>query len=471
LIHSSKFQATPFSEEKILSTSAKPLKLKRVLGLWDLVFYGIVLIQPVAAVGLFGIAQQLSQGHMVTTVLIAMVAMMLTAVSYGRMASVYPSAGSAYTFVSRGLNVHLGFLAGWAMVLDYLVVPIVSTVYAALTLARIVPYIPFAAWVIVLIALTTWLNLRGMRSTAKSNIILLVAMCIVITAFFIMSVRYLVHHGGSAALFSLDPIYNRATFHLRNVLTATSFAALTYIGFDGVTTLAEDVENPRRNVLIATVLVCAVTGVFSSLQIYIAARVWPAYNSFPSAETAFLDVCGRAGGAWLFQAMAFTLVVACVGSTLTGQVGAARLLYGMGRDGVLPRRTFGRLNPKTNTPAFNIVLIGIITLLGALTLSYEHAAEVLNFGAFLAFMGVNAAVVKTFYFENRNRNLLRDVIAPSAGFLFCATIWWSLPGPAKWIGGAWVLAGTAYLAILTRGFRKPPAQLNFAELISQENTQ
>jgi putrescine importer len=434
-----------------------------VLGLWDLVFYGIVLIQPIAAVGLFGIAQQLSHGHMVTTVLIAMFAMMLTAVSYGRMASVYPSAGSAYTFVSRGLHVNLGFMAGWAMILDYLILPIVSTVYAALTLTRIVPHVSYAIWVVLLVSLTTWLNLRGMRSTARSNIILLAAMSVVIAAYFYFSIHYLATTGGAHALFSLDPIYNRATFRWRDIMTATSFAALTYIGFDGVTTLAEDVRDPRKNVLIATVLVCAFTGVFSALQIYLAARVWPTYNDFPNVETAFLDVCGRAGGPWLFQAMAVTLFVACVGSTLTGQVGAARLLYGMGRDGVLPRNTFGRLNERTNAPSFNIVLVGVLTLVGCFTLSYEHSAEVLNFGAFLAFMGVNAAVIKTFYIDGGRRNLLLNVLAPLLGLLFCAGIWLSLPNLAKWIGGAWVLLGVVYLAVLTRGFRKLPAQMRFLE--------
>lgn len=400
---------------------------------------------------------------MVTTVLIAMCAMMLTAISYGRMASVYPSAGSAYTYVSQGLNVHLGFLAGWAMVLDYLVVPIVSTTYAALTLRRMVPFVPYVIWVLLLVVFTTGLNLRGIRSTAKWNMILLGAMCAVIAAFFIMSVHFLFHQGGNSALFSLTPIYNRSTFHLGKIFTATSFAALTYIGFDGVTTLAEDVKNPRKNVLIATVLVCAFTGIFSSLQIYLAARVWPRYDDFPNVETAFLDVCRRAGGANLFQAMAITLFVACLGSALTGQVGAARLLFGMGRDGVLPRRLFGRLAEGTNTPVFNILLIGTITACGSLTLSYEHAAEVLNFGAFLAFMGVNAAVVKTFYARGQNRNVWRDVVAPMVAFLFCGAIWWSLPVLAKWIGGAWLLAGIVYVAVLTGGFRRAPARMEFVE--------
>ncbi len=436
--------------------------LKRVLGLWDLVFYGIVLIQPIAAVGLFGVAQQLSRGHMVTTILIAMLAMMLTAVSYGRMASVYPSAGSAYTYVSRGLNAHIGFLAGWAMVLDYLVLPVVATIYAALTLTRLVPGVPYVVWVISLTLLVTGLNLAGVRAAARSNMILLAAMCVVIAWYFIMTTRYLALHGGSHAIFSMQPIYNPTTFNMRAVMTATSFAALTYIGFDGVTTLAEDVKNPRRNVLVATVLVCALTGVFSAVQIYLAARVWPTYNNFPNVETAFLDVCGRAGGPWLFQAMAITLFVACVGSTLTGQLGAARLLYGMGRDNVLPRRAFGKLN-RHGTPVFNIVFIAAVTAAGCFGLSYEHSAELLNFGAFIAFMGVNLAVMRTFYRRKQQGSLWRDLLPPAAGFLFCLFIWLSLPQLAKIIGAAWLLAGIVYLAVLTRAFRRPPAQLDFTE--------
>jgi amino acid transporter len=443
--------------------SSEPVPhLKRVLGLWDLVFYGIVLIQPIAAVGLFGVAQQLSRGQMVTTILIAMLAMLLTAVSYGRMASVYPSAGSAYTYVSRGLNAHAGFLAGWAMVLDYLILPVVSTIYAALTLTRLVHGVPYGVWVVSLTLLVTVLNLAGVRAAAKSNIILLAGMSVVIVWYFIMTTRYLALHGGSHALFSMEPIYNPSTFNLGTVMTATSFAALTYIGFDGVTTLAEDVENPRRNVLVATVLVCAFTGVFSALQIYLAARVWPTYNNFPNVETAFLDVCGRAGGPWLFQAMALTLFVACVGSTLTAQLGAARLLYGMGRDNVLPKRAFGRLN-RLGTPVFNIIFIAVITVAGSLAMNYEHSAELLNFGAFIAFMGVNLAVMRTFYKRDGRRNLWRDLLAPAGGFLFCLFIWISLPGLAKTIGAAWLVAGIVYLAVLTRGFRRPPARLDFAE--------
>ena len=221
------------------------------LGLWDLIFYGIVLIQPISVIGLFGIASQVSKGHMVTTLLIAMTGMMLTAISYGRMASLFPSAGSAYTYVGKGLNVHLGFLAGWVMFLDYLIIPIINTVYGALTLQRLIPSVPFVIWVVVFISIVTFLNLRGIRSTARSNEILLILMAVIISFFFVMSIRYLFNSQGWNGLLSYKPFYNPATFNFAAIMTATSFAALTYIGFDGVTTLAEEVKNPKKNMLLA----------------------------------------------------------------------------------------------------------------------------------------------------------------------------------------------------------------------------
>lgn len=300
--------------------------LRRVLGLWDLIFYGIVLIQPIAAIGLFGIASKTSHGHMVTTLLIAMVGMMLTAISYGRMASLFPSAGSAYTYVGKGLNTHLGFLAGWAMFLDYLIVPIINTVYASLTLQRLIPGVPFFIWVVLFVFIITFLNLRGIRTTARSNELLLAIMCVVIGIFIVLAIQYIFHQQGWKGLFSYKPFYNPATFNFGAIMTATSFAALTYIGFDGVTTLAEDVKNPRRNMLLAPVLVCLFTGLFSGLQIYLAQQVWPDYNTFTNPETAFFDVSARVGGTFLFNAIAIILFIACLGSGLAGQVGAARLL-------------------------------------------------------------------------------------------------------------------------------------------------
>src|SRR5207253_1897023 len=443
------------------TTSSAP-RLKRVLTLWDLIFYGIVLIQPIAPVPLFGVAQKLSDGHFATIILIAMFAMMITAVSYGRMAALYPSAGSAYTYVGKGLNPHLRFLAGWAMFLDYLLQPLINTVWMSTALhERYLPQVPFMAWAAIIAGIITLLNLRGIRSSARANKVLLFFMFIVVGFFIVLAVRYLFYSQGLRGLFSIQPFYDPRTFDSHRVWSATSFAALTYIGFDGVTTLAEDVENPKRNVLLATVLVCVFTGLFGGLLVYLAQLVWPDWHAFPNLETAFMDVCRRVGGTFLFNAMGLILILAAFGSALTGGLGAARLLFGMGRDNVLPRRVFGHLSPGSSTPIYNILIIGALSFLGAVVLNqignaYEHAGELLNFGAFLAFMGVNLATFWQFAVSAQpgyRKRILADIVLPLIGFVFCALIWWNLNALAKTIGGIWFVIGLAYLAITTRAFR------------------
>ena len=465
------------------STPTQP-RLRRVLGLGDLIFYGMVLIQPVGAIGPFGIANQMSLGHVTATIFIALVAMMLTAVSYGRMAGLFPAAGSAYTYVGRSLHPHLGFVAGWAMFLDYLVIPIVSVVYGALSLQRFMDELApglgkqllsglglpfeeqramFVLWVVVFVAMITFLNVRGIKWTAHANQILMVVMCLVIVIFVVEAIRFLWAKQGWAGLISSEPFYNPATFNFRAVCTATSLAALTYIGFDGITTLAEDVKEPKRTVPLAIVLTCVFIGLCAAAQVYLAQRVWPDYTTFKNLDTAFFDVCALVGGKFLFNAISLVMAVACLGSALTGQVGAARVLFGMGRDNALPR-IFARLD-RHNNPVLNLWLIGGLTLGGALLLNYEKAATLINFGAFLAFMGVNAAVIREFFFRppaGHRRNWLYDVLTPGLGFLFCLVIWLSLPAPAKIMGAIWCAVGLLYTAIKTRGFRLQPVMMDLS---------
>jgi putrescine importer len=448
------------------ATSTGVTRLRPVLGLWDLVFYGIIVTMPIAAIPLFGVAQVLSHGQAASTLLIGMVAMLFTAVSYGRMAIRYPAAGSAYTYVSSGLNPYLGFLGGWAMFLMYLAIPISCVLYASLTMRRVVPSVPFVAWALLFAALMTGLNLFGIRTTARTNIALLAFMGIVSAAFVALAIHYLWVHGGWAELFSIQPFYDRRQFDLGALLTATSFSAFTYIGFDSPTTLAEDVENPRRNLLLATVLVCVFTGVISGLEVYLGQRVWPDYHSFPNIETAFMDVSRRVGGIPLFYAIWAVLIVANVGSGLGAQVGAARLLFGMGRDGVLPRRVFAAVNLRRNLPLYNICILGVLMFGGALALTYERTGEVLNFGAFVIFMAVNAAALRQLYFGAPGRGarrLWRDAVPPIAGFALCLWIWWSLPRIPKLLGAAWMLLGFAYELVSTRGFRRRPVVVDFRE--------
>jgi len=440
--------------------------LKRVLSLWDLIYYGIILTSPIAAVPLFGEAQVLSHGHTVTTLLLAMVAMSVTAVSFGRMANVYPSSGSVYTYISRGLNPHLGFIVGWAMFLEYLFQPVQNALYAVLAMQRMVPQVPFAVLASLTVGLITLMTVQGIKFTARTNEVLLGFMVLVTAAFLFEAIRYIVLHESYRGLFSTQPIYNPATFNLRALAAGTSLAALVFIGFDGVSILAEEVKNPKRNVLLASVLVCVFTGLFSGLQVYLAQRVWPDHTTLQNPETAFMDVARQASGPMLFAAYGIMLLVSSVACGLAGHVGASRLLYSMGRDDVLPKRIFGHLNAKKGNPVYNVWIVGVLAYLAVLTIPWERAAEVVTFGALLAFMGVNLAALKHFWFSKdavRQRNFFVDAFVPGFGFVFCFILLVSLQAWTKYAGAVWLVAGALYAAYKTKGFRLQPKLFEFSE--------
>ncbi len=446
-------------------TPAQP-HLKRVLGLWDLIYYGVILTSPIAAVPLFGEAQVLSHGHTVTTLLLAMVAMSVTAVSFGRMANVYPSAGSVYTYISRGLNPHVGFIVGWAMFLEYLFQPIQNALYAVLAIQRMAPRIPFAFLAALAVGVITLMTVQGIKFTARTNEVLLGFMVLVTVAFLVQAFRFVVLHQHFAGLFSMKPIYNPATFNLRALAAGTSLAALVFVGFDGVSILAEEVKNPKRNVLLASVLVCVFTGLFSGLQVYLAQRVWPDHTTLLNPETAFMDVARMASGPLLFTAYGIMLLISSIACGLAGHVGAARLLYSMGRDDVLPKKIFGYLSPKKSNPIYNVWIVGILAYIGVLTIPWEHAAEIVTFGALLAFMGVNLVSLLHFWFSLgavRHRNFFIDAFIPSFGFVFCFVLLLTLQTWTKYAGLLWLVAGLVYAAYKTRGFTLRPTLFDFSE--------
>jgi amino acid transporter len=251
----------------------------------------------------------------------------------------------------------------------------------------------------------------------------------------------------------VQPFYNRGTFSSGGLLAGTSVAVLTYIGFDGISTLSEEVENPRRNILLATVLTCLITGVLASIQVYAAQLVWGTWNGFPDVDTAFVHIAGKAGGPVMFAVLNATLLVANIGSGSGAHLGAARLLYGMGRSNALPQRFFGAVESRRHIPRNNVLLVGGLAAAGGLALTYQLGAEMLNFGAFIAFMGVNVAAFVRYWVRTDERRV-GNFVLPLLGFVICFYLWWSLRTPAKVAGGAWLAAGVLYGAIKTHGFRR-----------------
>lgn len=433
--------------------STETTGLKRSLGLWDLIIIGIVIIQPIAPMGVFGVISNKAGGHVVTTILIAMVAMLFTAISYGRMARAYPSAGSAYTYVGQEIHPAIGYITGWSMVMDYILNPLICTIICSKLAQNIIPEAPYWAFAILFAGAFTWLNLRGIKASARINDVLAAGMTIVVIIFFAAVIRYVygISHYGPA--FFAQPFYNPETFSSSRVFQGTSIAVLTYIGFDGISTLSEEVENPRRNILLATVLVCVITGVLSSLEVYAAQLVWGP-KPFPEkmVESAFPLVAKQVGGIVMFHLLNFTILIANIGSGMGAQLAAARLLYGMGRNDALPKGIFGVIHPKRHIPQNNVIIIGAIALVGAFLMSYERGAELLNFGAFIAFMGVNAAAFMRYYVRAQKKSI-GNLLPPVLGFVICAFIWWNLSSPAKIAGAIWLTVGIVYGAIKTRGFK------------------
>src|SRR6266404_1041475 len=395
-----------------MSSTANPPadvpRLRRSLSLWDLILYGVIVIQPVAPMSVFGVLSDRGHGHVVTTILIAMVAMLFTAISYGRMARAYPSAGSAFTYVGQEINPALGYVTGWSMVMDYMLNPIICTIWCSQQAHVFAPGVPYWAWAVFFALVFTLLNIQGVKTSARVNSALAAGMGVVIAIFFVVAARYIFGHPHDGAGFYTRPFYDPSLWNTKAVLGGTSIAVLTYIGFDGISTLSEEAENPRRNILLATVLTCVVIGILSAVEVYVAQLIWPASQPFPDVDTAFVHVAGRA---WkpMFGIIGFTLLVANFGSGMGAQIGAFVMSYGLG-------------------------------------------AEMLNFGALIAFMGVNAAAFMRYVVRDQKWTL-SFVVPPFLGFVICLLLWLSLSPKAVIAGTIWMVAGIAFGAWKTRGFR------------------
>ena len=438
---------------------------RRFLRLRDLVLFGITFVGPTAPFPVFGIVSSVSKGHMALCYVIALMAMVLTAISYGRMTAAFPVAGSAYSYTRRALHPVVGFFAGWTMLLDYVLIPLLSVIYISLTLGRLVPQVPYGVWLVLVAIIITGSNLFGLKITNLANFAMTAIMLASVVWFVAAALGALLRDTGAGVLLSAKPFYDPAHFSFGAVMAGTSIAAYSYLGFDGISTLAEDSRDPRRDIGRATVLVCLISAGMFILQAYLGQLLWPDFTTYP-IETAFLDVSRLAGGLALFSFVSFVLLVAGMASAVAGQASASRLLYGMGRDHVLPARIFTYIHPKYSTPTYGVLTVGVASILGGFFLSFQLAAEAVNFGALLGFMCVNLSVIRHYFIRGKQRAglaILRNLLLPGCGFLVCFYVFVNLSLTAKWIGSVWCGVGLIALLWLTRGFRRDLDKLIPAE--------
>jgi len=431
--------------------------LKRVLNTRDLIVYGIMMMFPLAPVAVYGAVQQQTGGHLFLAYLIAMVAMLFTALSYGAMAGAFPRAGSTYTFTRNGLSPHLGLLSGWAITLDYVLFPTLNMILLGLFASAQWPAIHYWWWVVAAVIVVTFFNLREVRWLARISAVLLLVSLVVIAWFIGAAVHTLNGGTGAGTIFSIRPIFNAASFHWSPLFAGTAVACFSFLGFDAVSTLAEETKRPTRAVSIATVSSLLLITCLFLVQVYFSALLVPNANKLTNPSTAFYQIFTIAGGSTLATVLTVALIAACLANAIASLGGASRLLYGMGRDGVIPKKFFGYLWPKSQTPVFNVMLIAVLTLIGA-GRNLNQIINMINFGALLAFFLVNVSMANHFFIREHRRAgfaAVRYLIAPVLGAGVIIWLWFHLSHSAWEVGGTWLGLGIIYMLFKTDFFRKP----------------
>lgn len=443
--------------------------LTRTLKLPSLVLFGLAYLTPLIVLGIFGIIAEATGGAAPSAYLLALAAMLFTAHSYGRMAVAHPVAGSAYTYVRRSIDSRVGFLVGWAILLDYLFLPMVIWLIGGSYLSAQFPGVPIGVWIVGFILITTVLNILGIKVADKANYVLMAFQLLVIVFFVALSINYVVSTSGADGLASTQPFFND-TSSFTTISAGAAIAAYSFLGFDAVTTLTEETIEPRKNMPRAIMLIALIGGAIFVAVSYVTQLVHPG-GVFEDSASAASPLALQVGGQLFGAVFLAGLVVAQFASGLAAQASASRLLFAMGRDSVLPKALFGRLSAKFHTPVANLIITGIIGLI-AIFLDVTTSTSFINFGAFTAFTLVNASVVFHFVRQRRagNRlNVVSYVGVPVVGTIVCAYLLSQLDGNAISLGLSWLALGVVVLALITRGFRAAPPEMAATEKATLES--
>ncbi|WP_251554658.1 APC family permease [Neobacillus muris] len=436
---------------------------KRTLGVSSIVFLGLAYMSPFAVFDTFGVVSDVTNGHVPASYVLITIAILFTALSYGKMVKIYPDAGSAYTYTKRTMGSGLGFLVGWSALLDYIFLPMINALLAGIYLSASFPNVPGWVWIVGLVLIITIMNIAGIKVAVSANTLFVLFQLLVAIIFVILTIRS-IYTGDTGTGLSSQPFFSK-DISMSLLFSGASILALSFLGFDAVTTLAEETIEPERNIPKGIFLIAMIGGAFFILVTFFMQVLYPDVSVLADIEGASPEIAHRIGGI-LFQSV-FTsgALISVLASGLAAQTSASRLLFAMGRDGVLPKKAFGYLHPKWHTPIFNIIFIGVLAL-SALFLDLVTATSLINFGAFTAFSFVNLSVM-IYYFRNKRQmkatSLLSYVVSPVIGLAFIIYLWVSLDLLAIIFGFSWFGIGLVYLLVLTKGFQVKPPEYEFAE--------
>ncbi|MEY8315177.1 APC family permease [Adlercreutzia muris] len=436
-------------------------ELRRGMGLWDVVLYGVLFMVIIAPHSIWGLVQQDALGMSTLVYIVGFIAIFFTALSYVRMSNKFPIAGSVYSYVQRGINPHVGFISGWLILLDYCITPALLYVMVANWGTMLVPNSPWYLWVIVFVAFNTFVNIRGISMTRGIDFVIFAVEILAVIAFIALGCNFIMG-GGGAGEFNADPLWQPGKVDAHFLAAGISIAALNFLGFDGISTLAEETNEPQKNIgrgiLIALglIIVCFVA------QTYIASLVQPDWQSWSPehAENAWFYGCEMIGGELFRNIMLIINIVAIgIANIMNAQLAASRLLYSMGRDAVIPR-IFGKVHPKYQTPWVGALFIGAVALVLSLVLTMADLATLVNFGALASFIMLNFAVFWYFFIKEKKRysfgNIVKYLICPWLGILILGYVFTGFDVMTYALGVTWFVIGFIICAVKSKGFKEVP---------------
>jgi amino acid transporter len=431
-------------------------QLRRVLTTRDLIIYGMVFMVPIAPYSVFGFVWNDAKGMVPLAYLVGLIGMFFTALSYAAMSQAFPLAGSVYTYVQRGLHEIAGFFSGWLILLDYILVPSLLYLISAVALRPIFPAVPAWLWLTGFISVNAVVNLLGIEFTARVNRYMLVIELVTLALFVVLGLAALYRGEGAGGL-TLQPIYDPRVFSWSTVAGATSIAVLSFLGFDGISTLSEETRGNPNAVGRATVLALLLVGALFMLQTWVATDLARGMH-FASAETAFYEVAQRAGGAWLRLVTILAVVMAAIANAMAAQAAVSRILFAMARDGKLPA-ILAKVHPRFKTPYVSTLAVALVSLVVGLFFSdrIDDLTRVVNFGALGGFVLLHLSVISYYFLRRRSGDWLRHIVFPLTGLAIIVYVLYEMDRAAKILGAWWIAIGVIYYLILVFRSKKPVA--------------
>lgn len=434
---------------------------RRVLTLRHLVAFGLAYLAPTVVFNYYGVITDLTDGMMALAYVITLIAMFFTAYSYAHMVRAFPVSGSAYSYVRKAVNPWLGFGTGWVMLLDYLLLPMICYLFFGIYMNEYVPAVPVAVWVIASACFGAAVNIAGVKISGRLNVVLVSAQALFCLTLIGLITAYVLNGHGSGTLVAPQAIVDATHLDWGNMLWAASLLSVSFLGFDAVSTLAEETQDPRKTVPRGILVVCVGAGFGFAVVSYFLQIAWPnASTAMEDPDLGIFELLPRVGGEALSNAFLVTDQTASILAAMAAIAAVSRILYGMGRDHVLPARFFGQISPRFGTPVNNILLTSAIALTAVFySDNVLGAASLTSFGAITGFVLVNFSVISHYFIRGRRRSgpdIVRFLVLPAIGMIVNVVLWINIDMTAKLLGLGWLTLGVIYLAVVTKGFRRLP---------------